>query len=248
MALVSCFDQTQTEVETPSALVFRYNLLFLLNQWHTRMTIHPRQNDYGNPVKIAKPNQATPLSSFEAVDEVALVIPDGIVPEALNGISLKSWLDLPSNKHDWLALQTPFDEPPMQSKMGKKLSAGVVTIEPDGRFWVVFPTNAFGGYQCTFPKGTIESGMTPQATAILEAFEESGLQVELTGLIGDFERSTSVTRYYLARRIGGNPADMGWESQCVGLIPQSRLFDVLHHPNDKPIIEKALVLLSKQGN
>lgn len=209
------------------------------------MTIHPRQNDDGNPVKIAKPSQATPLSTFEAIDEVALVVPDGIVPDVLNGISLTSWLDMPSNKHDWLLVQKPFDEPPMQSKAGKKLSAGVVMIESDGRFWVVFPTNQFGGYKCTFPKGTIESGMTPQATAILEAFEESGLQVELISLIGDFERSTSVTRYYLAKRIGGNPADMGWESQCVGLIPQSCLYDVLHHPNDQPIIEKALGLLAK---
>ncbi len=211
------------------------------------MKIHPRTDHKGQPVKIAKPTQATPVSNCEDSQQVVIVEPNGIVPKSLNDISLASWAEVPGNTQAWLSVQAPFDEPPIEPKPGKKLSAGVVTVESDGRFWVVFPTNAFGGYKCTFPKGTIESGLTAQATAICEAFEESGLRVELIGLIGDFERTTSVTRYYLAKRIGGNPADLGWESQAVGLIPQSCLSEFLHHPNDKPIMEKALALLAKQG-
>jgi len=109
----------------------------------------------------------------------------------------------------------------------------------------VAPTNAFGGYEVTFPKGTIDTGMTPQSTAIREAFQESGLQVELTGFIGDFERSTSVTRYYFAKRISGIPSDMDWESQAVLLIPQEKLFSVLVNANDKPLLETMLAKLAK---
>jgi hypothetical protein len=54
-----------------------------------------------------------------------------------------------------------------------------------------------------------EARLSSRANAIKECFEESGLQVELTGFLCDSVRSTSVTRYYTARRLGGSPADMG---------------------------------------
>jgi 8-oxo-dGTP pyrophosphatase MutT (NUDIX family) len=124
----------------------------------------------------------------------------------------------------------------MSPKPGKKLSAGVVVIESDGRFWLVAPTNAFGGYKATFPKGRLEPGMTPQAIAIKEAYEEAGLQVQITAYIGDFERSMTLTRYYLGHRIGGLPTEMHWESQAVMLVPRSQLLTVLNHPNDHAVI------------
>lgn len=42
-------------------------------------------------------------------------------------------------------------------------------------------SNAFGDYQDTFPKVTIDVCLSPQATGINETFEESGLQVEKVG-------------------------------------------------------------------
>lgn len=53
-----------------------------------------------------------------------------------------------------------------------------------------------------------------------EAFEESGLQVELAGFLCDSVRSTSVTRYCTAKRVGGHPGDMSWETQAVHLVPR----------------------------
>ncbi len=100
------------------------------------------------------------------------------------------------------------------------------------------PTNAFGGYKATFPKGRLEPGMSPQATAIKEAFEESGMQIEITGLIGDFERTTTITCYYTARRIGGLPTQMGWESQAVILVPRNQLFKILNHANDHELVAR----------
>ena len=72
--------------------------------------------------------------------------------------------------------------------------------------------------------------------------EDSGLQVRLVRHLVDVKRSTSYTRYYLAERVGGNPADMGWESQAVMLVPQEQLPKVLNSPNDRPIVE-ALTLI-----
>lgn len=94
--------------------------------------------------------------------------------------------------------------------------------ETDGRIWLVCPTNQFGGYKVTFPKGRRE-GKSLQATALCEAYEETGLRVRLLRHLVDVRRAQTYTRYYLAERIGGSPADMGWESQSVILVPPSTL-------------------------
>ncbi|MEC4747165.1 NUDIX hydrolase [Methylomicrobium sp. Wu6] len=206
--------------------------------------IHPRPDDNGKMVTIVHPSIPSPLTAFADPQQIAVVVPDGKTPSTLNEIALTAWDSLPESLTEWVHVtgQTDIDEPPMQPKPGKKLSAGVVTVEPDGRFWLVAPTNAFGGYKATYPKGTIEAGMPPQASAIKETFEESGLQVEITGWIGDFERTTSVTRYYFARRVSGNPAAMGWESQAVMLVPKDKMRTVLNHAKDYELLT---VMLAK---
>jgi ADP-ribose pyrophosphatase YjhB (NUDIX family) len=82
---------------------------------------------------------------------------------------------------------------------------------------------SFRRYEHTFPKGGLEKGMSAQANAIKETYEEAGLKVEITGYVGDFERTTSVARYYTAKRVGGSPADHGTESQSVKLVPKADL-------------------------
>jgi len=60
----------------------------------------------------------------------------------------------------------------------------------------------------------------------------------LIGYVGDAEKTTSITRYYLAKRIGGNPKNMGWESQGVSLVPIKDLDKVVTHPADQIIVTK----------
>src|SRR5690606_28506989 len=143
-----------------------------------------------------------------------------------------------------LAEQHPVEEPDLNRPKGKKAAAGVVIVEDDGRVWAVAPSNAYGGYQATFPKGTCAPGTSLQAVAIREPHEEAGLPLQLTRFLVDVPRSTSYTRYYLARRISGHPGDMGWESQAVMLIPIDRLPEILTHKNDAPIIKAVQAMLS----
>ncbi len=175
-----------------------------------------------------------------AKGSVAVVIPDGPMPASLNGIAFAAWYDAPAEIKGWelQAEKARVEEPPFALPMGKKAAAGVVVLEEDRRAWVVAPSNAFGNYSTTFPKGTCDVGMSLQATAIREAYEEAGIQVQLTRFLIDVPRSTSYTRYYLARRVGGNPAAMGWESQAVMLVPFERLQNVLTNENDAPILEE----------
>lgn len=199
---------------------------------------HPRRDDQGQPVRLLKPSVPTDLDAWSDPAALARVVPDGPMPSAVNGLAIASWQAIPQDIAAWEALAStmPVDDPLFHVPKGFKRAAGVVVRESDGRVWVVAPSNAFGGYRATFAKGGME-GKTTKATALVEAFEETGLQVRLIGFLVDVQRSTSYTRYFLGERIGGNPADMGWETQSVMLVPIEKLPTVLNSPNDLVIIK-----------
>jgi len=201
-------------------------------------TIHPRPDDHGKPVSITSPSTPSPVATWNSATSVATVTPNGPMPSELNGIAVAGQTT-PTTPVGWEALATgaTFTEPPFTPPKHKRPAAGVVIEESDGRIWLVAPSNAHGGYQATFPKGTVDPGASLHATAIREAFEEAGLNVELTGFFADSDRTLSFTRYYLARRTGGSPAKMGWESQAVHLVPRAKLAEFLTNPNDKPFIK-----------
>lgn len=202
-------------------------------------TYHPHADDLGKPVLLTQPSSPTPLSAWHDANAAATVIPGGALPPALNGIAFQEWQDAPTTDEGWnsVAGQHVFDEPPFDLAPGKAPAAGVVIEEADGRIWLVAPSNAFGGYQATFPKGRIDGGVNLQACAIREAFEEAGLHVRITGWLADANRTLSYTRYYRAERTGGTPAQMGWETQAVHLVPRAALDAFLTHPNDQRLLK-----------
>ena len=139
-------------------------------------------------------------------------------------------------------------EPPFVLPPGMRAAAGAVVVEDDGRVWLVSPSNGFGGYSATFPKGRLDAGGTLQHTAVREVFEESGLVVQLDAFLLDVSRTQTYTRYYVARRIGGNPAQMGWESQAAHLVPAARLQELAVHPNDAAIIRALSARISRDAS
>lgn len=210
--------------------------------------IHPRPDETGKPVVITHPSAPTAIEAWADPAAIATAVPDGQVPIELNGVALTPWADYPRTAEGWGYLEginEYLDEPPMETS-GKKPAAGAVILEPDGRVWVVHPTNQFGGYQATFPKGRVDAGLSLQAAALRECWEEAGLQVRITGWLGDFDRTTTRTRLYLAERLGGTPAAMGWESQAVSLVPLSKLEAMLNGAADKPVLEQLMQVVTTQ--
>lgn len=201
---------------------------------------HPQLDDSGDDVPIYRLSKPTPLEAFADPEAIATVLPGGPTPTVLNGVPLAEWEDAPRSLEQWQNVEGQADilEPELKVAPGQKVGAGVIVQEPDGRVWVVHPTNGFGGYKGTFPKGTVEDGLSLQASAIKEAFEESGLKVEIIAHLMDVKRTTSTARYYLAKRVGGSPAECGWESQSVSLVPPDKLYSVLNLWTDHGLAEK----------
>lgn len=204
-------------------------------------THHPRRDDKGAKVTVHTPHHASAPSTWHEATAVATFVPGGDVPAELNGVPLRRWKDHPTSVDGWdydSGIMEDLDEPPFHVPKGKNAAAGVIIEEPDGRVWLTAPTNGFGGYKATFPKGTAEDELSLQGNALKEAFEETGLRIRITGFIGDFERTTSVARMYRAVRVGGSPVEMGWESQAVHLCPKDLLYEHLNGYADHPVAEK----------
>ncbi len=201
---------------------------------------HPRLDENGKHVHIRHPHSPSDLTAWMDPGQLALVVPDGPMPLELHGVPFStSPLALQAHGGTRKPSDSPaFKEPPFDT-MGRAAAAGAVVVEPDGRVWLVAPTNAFGGSKVTFPKGKTQGrGLRP--TAVKEVLEESGLEVELFSHLVDITRSTSRTRYYLARRLAGNPADMDWETQAVLLTPLADLKGLLNKAVDQLVLEALL--------
>ena len=200
---------------------------------------HPQPNERGEAVLLSSPSLPTEAPSWHDPARVATVIPLGALPPLLNNVPFAPWIDVPATNAQWFDVpgQADIAEPPFDLPPSKSPAAGVVIVEDDGRVWAVSPSNRFGGYESTFPKGRVDPGVNLQATAIREAFEESGLRVEILAHLVDCARTLTYTRFYLARRVGGNPALMGWESQAVHLVPQAQLRTVLCNRHDRVVID-----------
>ena len=201
--------------------------------------LHPHPDDAGHQVVISAPTRETSAMTWIDSARTAVFIPAGKIPGIINTVPVAPWVARPVTTAQWNVLDLLMPElvePPIPVS-GLAIASGAVVIEPDGRLWLVSPTNRFGGYKTTFPKGKRDDKkMRLQANAVKECFEESGLKVRIIGLLGDFKRSTSVTRFYLAKRVGGDPTDMGWESQAVHLVPPAHWDALLTNPSDRPVL------------
>lgn len=212
-------------------------------RWVDQPMHHPKLGDSGEIIAINHPTRPSGPDAWHSDGRCAVFVPGGKAPKAVNGVAIHAWRDHPRTAMDWNAselLLPGLNEPP-PPKSSLPMASGVVIVEPDGRIWMVSPTNKFGGYETTFPKGKLDhSELSLQANALKEGYEESGLKVRITGYLGDFKRTTSITRLYLAQRVGGDPTDMGWESQAVRLVPKSEWAAHLQNPSDKPVLAALL--------
>jgi 8-oxo-dGTP pyrophosphatase MutT (NUDIX family) len=204
-------------------------------------TYHPQLDEHGHRHPIHAPSCEAGLARLADPQAGVTFIPGSRCADTLNGVAFapctRAQIDAAAAAD---TDATALAEPPFLLPPGLRAAAGAVVAEPDGRVWLVAPSNGFGGYTATFPKGRVDPGMPPQATAIREVWEESGLRVELVAWLGDFRRTQTFTRFYVARRVGGHPGDMGWESQAVHLVTLAQAAVLLNRETDRAVLEAFL--------
>lgn len=203
----------------------------------TKTVFHPKRDESDDRVELKSPTSPSASSNWEIVTEIATFVPGGACPAKLNGIPFQPVRDANDVLFQRYARKNSFAEPAFNCPEGYKPAAGALVVEPDGRVWLIHPSNQYGSYHLTFPKGASHGVAMLRETAVRESFEKSGLLVELFDFLADAKRSLSYTRYYLARRISGSPTDMGWESQAVSLVPHDRLPENLNSAFDQPLAQ-----------
>lgn len=116
-------------------------------------------------------------------------------------------------------MAAPFEEPPFEPPEGLTTAAGVILQLRDGRLMLVEPAGRFMGYSYMFPKGGVNPGESLHETAIRETLEESGLEVELTGFVGDLRGISTWNRFYTGKLVGGDPSNADFETSNVCFVP-----------------------------
>jgi ADP-ribose pyrophosphatase YjhB (NUDIX family) len=223
---------------------------------------HPHLDEHGQAVAIENPTVPSPAWTWRDPAASVAFCPNGRTPLQLNGIALGPWA-APQTAYGWNTVDgqnasIEIDHP-FAVAAGKEAKAGIVIVEPDGRLWLIEPTNHYGGshgmLSYSFPQETPRVNEAPQVTAIRGAYEETGLRIRIVRHLGDYggvadtvsthERppGTAYLRYYIAERIAGTPSDMGWESQGVHLVTPDRARQMLHQPRDHAIFTDLLAAM-----
>jgi hypothetical protein len=209
------------------------------------------------PVSIAEKlaaeiaeKEAELMAAIKDADSIVTFVPEQSLPASLY-IPVKGAIqavdDNAKTVYGKLKIEIdPTLDTPFVGKPGLKKSAGMIVVDGDtGKIWVNSPKNQFGGYKATFPKGTAELQLPMQEVGIKEVFEETGLQAKPLFHLGDYEKTTSITRYYVGVKTGGSPAMMGWESEAVNLVPIHKLEGFMNVVIDKKIAKDFKVIYEK---
>ncbi len=103
------------------------------------------------------------------------------------------------------------------------------------------------------PKGFVEQGETAEEAALREVKEETGLQGEIVGKLGDIDYSFSrgtrffkTVHFYLMKFIGGSMTEHDSEVDTVRWVPISEAARILAYPNERRIVQTAETMLRQK--
>lgn len=104
--------------------------------------------------------------------------------------------------------------------LGPKLVAGAI-FELDGGIVLIQRAIEPGYGRWTFPGGFVERGETAEAAAGRETLEETGVEVEVSGIIGlyTYEGQIPAIAAFAARAVGGEPRPLD-ETMDVRSFPR----------------------------
>jgi 8-oxo-dGTP pyrophosphatase MutT (NUDIX family) len=162
----------------------------------------------------------------------------------------------------WATLQA-LEHEVQPAKTGKKAAAkvelkpafGGVVINRHGQVLLMEPRNHFDGYVWTFAKGRPNSGETPEAAAMREVYEETGVRARIERPIpGTFEGGTTLTTYFLmsmvrdTKQFGKETQAIKWatEDEAEEMIGQTT--NLVGRERDLKVLQAGFDLQRSRGN
>lgn len=95
---------------------------------------------------------------------------------------------------------------------------GGLVVDDQHRVLLREPTNHFGGYVWTFPKGGPNPGETPLQAALREVAEETGVQAEVVGhLPFAYPGTTGTSAFAVMRPVGQVDQPGAWDAETAAL-------------------------------
>lgn len=126
----------------------------------------------------------------------------------------------------------------------KRVSAGGVVVNDEGKIALVKPSGGFGGYEWTYPKGGQEQGETLEQTALREVQEEAGLIGKIIAPLGKFKGTSSFT-YYFLMKLEHDTGHHDWETEKVEFVTPEKARGMLNSGRDQKVLDTALQNWSK---
>jgi 8-oxo-dGTP pyrophosphatase MutT (NUDIX family) len=138
-----------------------------------------------------------------------------------------------------------------------QVSAGGVAFRKSGDLIEVALIMVGKNEHWQLPKGLVNSGETPEATALREVHEEAGIQTELLDFLDKIEfwyfsksdesrvRIHKFVHFYLLHYLSGNVADHDYEVNDARWVEIEKAIEMLTFENEKELVRKAKDILIK---
>lgn len=130
-------------------------------------------------------------------------------------------------------------------RAGTGIEVALIKVGPAGRWQL--------------PKGLVEPGEAPEAAALREVREETGIQGELIAAIDAIEYWYAATRdgvrvrvhktvhFFLLRGLSGETADHDWEVEEARWFEIGAAIGALAFDNERRVAERAAGMLAAEG-
>lgn len=135
-------------------------------------------------------------------------------------------------------------------------SGGVIFRQQEGMVQIALIGLRGGSVWC-LPKGAVEKGEDPEATALREVKEETGLLGKSLEKLGTIEywfydkeegaRVHKTVHFYLFEYVEGRPEDHDREVEDVRWYPAEEALRLMTYRNEREVVEKALRIIKERA-